>query len=181
MVSPMRAWWVTLVVPVLVLGLVSTAFAGSPSSPPVSSLRSLPPPPKLPPGYAMAVSRSAGRVGITRATALHRTRLLLSNVTGLPLYAFAGTQGQVCFFVWRGAGTCNLIDGGHDVVWSINGGSRKRGQAVVGVVSDRVRAVDVLIQGRHVRASIRHNAFVVPFRYPKGGGLLGMPSVVPVR
>jgi hypothetical protein len=145
----------------------------------VSSLRSLTPPPKLPAYYVRVVGHSANYVGITRATAVRRTRLLLSDVTGLPLYAFAGTKGSVCFFVWRGGGTCGEVDATHDAIWFVNGGSRKRGQAVVGVVSDRVRAVDVSIRGSYVRAAVRHNAFVVPFRLRKAERL-PQPSVVPI-
>jgi hypothetical protein len=176
----MRAWSVTLFVGVLALGLVSAALAGSTPSPPVTSLRALAPPPKLPPGFAKAIGRGAVRVGISRATALHRTRLLLSDVTGLPLYAFAGTQGRVCFLVWRGIGNCGRLDGGKDVLWAMNGGNDKRGQALVGVVSDRVRAVDVEIRGRRFRAPVRHNAFVVPFRYHDWDSGLLWVKVTPV-
>jgi hypothetical protein len=105
--------------------------------------------------------------------------MLLSNVTGLPLYAFAGTDNRVCFAVWRGGGTCGEVDATHDAIWLVNGGSSTRGQAVVGIVSDRVRAVDVSIRGRFVRAAVRHNAFVVPFRLRKGERM-PQPSVVPV-
>jgi hypothetical protein len=104
---------------------------------------------------------------------------LLSDVTGLPLYAFAGTQGRVCFVVWRGGGTCGEVTAMHDAIWLVNGGSRKRGQAVVGVVSDRVRVVDVSIRGKVFHARVRHNAFVVPFRLRKGERL-PMPSVLPI-
>jgi hypothetical protein len=102
--------------------------------------------------------------------------MLLSDVTGLPLYAFAGTDGRVCFVVWRGRGTCGEIGARVNVLWLVNGGNRRRGQAVVGVVSDHVRAVDVSIRGRVTRASVRHNAFVVPFRMAGER----MPSVAPV-
>jgi hypothetical protein len=104
---------------------------------------------------------------------------LLSNVTGLPLYAFAGTNGRVCFVIWRGGGTCGVVDARHDAIWVVNGGSRKRGEAVVGVVSDRVRAVLVSIGGRVARVPVRHNAFVLPFRIAKGERL-PLPSVVPI-
>jgi hypothetical protein len=125
------------------------------------------------------VGHSAKDVGITRAAAVRRTRMLLADVTGLPLYAFAGTESRVCFFVWPGGGTCGEVDARHDAIWLVNGGSKKRGQAVVGVVSDRIHAVDVSIRGGYVRARVRHNAFVVPFRLRKGERL-PQPSVVPI-
>jgi hypothetical protein len=161
------------------LVLASAAISATRAAPPVASLQTLPAPSKLPALYVRLVNRSAAYVGVTRAVAVKRTRLLLSNVTGLPLYAFAGTKDRVCFAVWRGGGTCGTVDGTHDAIWLVNGGSLKRGQAVVGVVSDRVRAVDVSIRGRFVRAPVRHNAFVVPFRLRKGERM-PQPSVVPV-
>jgi hypothetical protein len=106
----------------------------------------------------------APHVGIAARTARNRLRLLRRDVTGLPLYAFGGTQGRVCFFVWRGGGTCGPVTASRNALWLVNGGNRKRGQAVVGVVSDRVRAVDVALRGRVIRARVVHNAFVVPFR-----------------
>jgi hypothetical protein len=93
--------------------------------------------------------------------------MLLSDVTGLPLYAFGGSNGQVCFVVWRGGGTCGVVGGKRDALWVVNGGSWKRGQAAVGVVSDRVRAVTVFLGGRRIPTRLRHNAFVAPFRLGK--------------
>jgi hypothetical protein len=155
------------------------ALAEPQTMPLVGSLRTLPAPLALPADYVRVIDRSAMYVGITRATAVKRTRMLLSNVTGLPLYAFAGTKGRICFVVWRGGGTCGEVDAAHDAIWLVNGGSRKRGQAVVGVVSDRVRAVNVWIRGRLVLARVRHNAFVVPFRLRKGERM-PQASVLPV-
>jgi hypothetical protein len=106
--------------------------------------------------------------------------MLLSNVTGLPLYAFDGRNGQVCFVVWRGGGTCGVLGTTRDSLWIVNGGSRKRGQAVVGVVSDGVRAVVVTLGARTVRATVRHNAFVIPFR-AKPGTPARMPGVTTIR
>jgi hypothetical protein len=143
---------------------VSLATAASLATPRVSSLRTLSPPSKLPADYVHAVDHLAAYVGISRGTAVRRTRLLLSDVTGLPLYAFAGTAGRVCFQVWRGAGTCGEITRTHTAIWAMNGGSRKRGQAVVGVVSDSVHAVNIRIGGRTFRVRVRHNAFVLPYR-----------------
>lgn len=73
-------------------------------------------------------------------------------------------DGRICFLVWRGLSECGTLDATHAMFWGINGGNRKRGQAVVGVVADKVHAVDVRLGTRRVRASVRHNAFVVPFR-----------------
>jgi hypothetical protein len=97
-------------------------------------------------------------------TAVRRTRLLLSDVTGLPLYAFGGSGGQVCFLVWRGVGGCGALDSRSEALWTINGGSHRRGEAVVGLVSDRVRSVTVLLNGKVIPVRLRHNAFVAPFR-----------------
>jgi hypothetical protein len=127
----------------------------------------LAPPPKLPTNYVREVGRIAVQAGISRATAVARTRLLLSDVTGLPLYAFGGADGQVCFVVWRGLGSCGALGSERNALWGINGGSHKRGQAVVGVVSDRVSRVTVLLDGKAIPARLRHNAFVAPFRLAK--------------
>jgi hypothetical protein len=159
--------------------VASFAVAEPLVAPPVASLQSLPAPPKLPADYVREIGRMASWGGITRATAVKRTRLLLSSVTGLPLYAFAGTKGRVCYVVWRGGGSCGEINGTKNVLWLVNGGSRRRGQAVVGVVADGVRAVDVSMRARTVRVSVRHNAFVVPFRTRKSERI-PQPSVVPV-
>lgn len=137
------------------------------SAPPLAALRTLPAPPKLPADYVRAVGRIATHAGISRATAVARTRLLLSDVTGLPLYAFGGANGQVCFVVWRGLGTCGTLGSDRHAIWGINGGSHKRGQAVVGVVSDAVGHVTVFLDGKAVPARLRNNAFVAPFRLAK--------------
>jgi hypothetical protein len=142
----------------------------------VASLRTLPPLASVPAGVSFAVIHMAPHAGIAARSARNRMRLLRRNVTGLPLYAFGGTEGRVCFFVWRGGGTCGPVTATHNVVWLVNGGSRKRGQAVVGVVSDRVRAVDVSLRGRVVRVRAIHNAFFVPFRSGQSG-LAPMPRV----
>ena len=147
-----------------VVAAAPAASAETASAPPVASLRTLPVPAKLPTDYVREIGRAAEHVGITRATAVRRTRMLLSDVTGLPLYAFGGTKGQVCFVVWRGVGTCGVLDRQHAALWAVNGGSRKRGEAVVGIVSDRVRAVTVLLGERKIPVRVRHNAFVAPFR-----------------
>lgn len=164
----------------LTVGLVGATVAGASSDAPmVASLRSLPPPKALPAGVDIVFRRGGAHVGISADVARERTRLLLRDVTGLPLYAFGGTYGRVCFFLWRGGGTCGEVSASHDVISVVNGGSRKRGQAVVGVVSDRVRAVDVWLGRRVVRTSVRHNAFFVPFRL---GPYEGAPrtQVVPI-
>lgn len=164
--------------------LLVPALAGAAqvqTEPPVASLRTLPPRPKLPSDYVREVGILAASGGISRSTAVRRTRMLLSDVTGLPLYAFAGTKGRICFVVWRGGGFCGQLAATAPMLWLINGGNRKRGQAVVGVVSDRVVAVDVSIRGKVVRARVRHNAFVVPFRYRQSEKLSPPPvSVRPV-
>jgi hypothetical protein len=100
--------------------------------------------------------------------------MLLRNANGVPLYAFAGTKGRVCFNVWGGGGTCGVIDRSHDALWVVNGG-----RAVAGVVSDRVHAVEISLGGAFVRVPVRHNAFVLPFRMRPGEGL-PQPTVIPV-
>jgi hypothetical protein len=175
-----------LLVRVGVLGLlaagaavVAAAALASTAPAPLGALRNLAPPARLPGDYVRLVELSASHVGVSRAVAVRRTRMLLRDVTGLPLYAFWGTQGRVCFAVWRGAGTCGIVRR-DSVLWLVNGGSRKRGQAVVGVAADGVHAVDVAIGATTIRASVRHNAFVVPFRIRKGGRT-PQPHVTPVR
>lgn len=145
------------------------------SAPPLAALRTLAAPPKLPADYVREIGRIAAHAGVSRATAVARTRLLLSDVTGLPLYAFGGANGQVCFLVWRGGGTCGIVGTTRDYLWIVNGGSRKRGQAVVGVVSDRVSRVSVLLGGKAIPTRLRHNAFVAPFRLANDQS---MPRVV---
>ncbi len=178
-ISAMRVRGVVIGAALAASVIVPLAVAQPQAAPPVTSLRNLAPPAKLPADYVRDIGRMASQVGITRTTAVRRTRLLLSDVTGLPLYAFAGTNGRVCYVVWRGGGSCGEINATKNVLWLVNGGSRKRGQAVVGVVSDGVRAVDVTTRARTVRVSVRHNAFVVPFRTAKGERM-PQPSVVPV-
>jgi hypothetical protein len=124
----------------------------------VASLRTLPPLASVPAGVSFAVIHMAPHAGIAARSARNRMRLLRRNVTGLPLYA------------------CGPVTATHNVVWLVNGGSRKRGQAVVGVVSDRVRAVDVSLRGHVVRVRAIHNAFFVPFRSGQSG-LAPMPRV----
>jgi len=61
---------------------------------------------------------------------------------------------------------------------AVNGGSRKRGQAVVGVVSDRVRAVDVSIGAVRAALPSGHNA--LSFRSASEGRADAATFVVPV-
>jgi hypothetical protein len=158
---------------------VAPAAAPSPGAPTVVALRTLPPLASLPSGVGFVLTRMAPWAGIAASTARSRTRLLRCDVTGLPLYAFGGTQGRVCFFLWPGGGSCGPVTSTHRVLWKVNGGSRKRGQAVVGVVSDGVRAVDVSLRGRVVRVRVVHNAFVFPFRLGRYE-VLPQPRVRPV-
>lgn len=72
----------------------------------------------------------------------------------------------MCFLLWRGVGTCGSILKRQDLVWAINGGSRTRGQALVGVAPDDVVAVRVRIAGRWHRVTPKHNAFYLPYRQP---------------
>ena len=134
-------------------------------TPPVSAFSTLPAPTKpLPSDLKLAIARAANRIGVTATTAVNGTRLLRSNVTGLPLYAFGGNGNAVCFLVWRGVGTCGEITTPTSVVWAVNGGSKKRGHAVVGIVSDAVMAVKVRINNNwHVVTPV-HNAFYFPYR-----------------
>lgn len=129
-------------------------IAASSGAPPVASLRTLPVPPKLPSGLADSLRPMAPHAGLAGSAAVARTRLLLSDVTGLPLYAFGGTGSRVCFLIWHGGGTCGEVSAAHKALWIVNGGSRKRGQAVVGVVADGVRAVDVRLGSRVLRATV---------------------------
>jgi len=147
---------------VLVLG--SQAFAARGAAP-VSALSTLPALTKpLPSDLKLAIGRAADHIGVSPKTALAGTRLLRSNVTGLPLYAFRGNGNAVCFIVWRGVGTCGEINSPTGVLWAGNGGSKKRGQAVVGVVSDAVVTVKVRVNGSwHVVTPV-HNAFYFPYR-----------------
>jgi len=65
------------------------------------------------------------------------------------------------------------------VVWLVNGGSRKRGQAVVGVVSDSVRAVEVTLRGHVIRSRVINNTFFVPFRVGRYE-LMPRPQIRPI-
>jgi hypothetical protein len=120
----------------------------------------------------------ASNSGVPRRLALARVRLLRSNVTGLPLYAINGGGGRVCFLLWRGVGTCGSIAKSTDVLWAVNGGSRRRGQAVVGLVSDAIVALKVRIAGRWHRVTPRHNAFYLAYREPHLS--VALPAVVAV-
>jgi hypothetical protein len=121
----------------------------------------------------------APQAGIAARTARNRTRLLRRDVTGLPLYAFGGTDGRVCFFLWRGGGTCGPVTATHNVISIYGGGSRKRGQVVVGVVSDHVRAVDVSLRDHVTHAHVVNNAFFVPFRVGRYE-LMPRPQIRPI-
>lgn len=158
----------------------ATLGASAATTPPVASLMTLRVATRLPADLATDLRLMGKPAGLPQAAVLPRVRLLLSDATGLPLYAFAGTQSRVCFFVWRGGGTCGEISDRHKVLWIVNGGSHKRGQAVVGVVSDGVRAVAVRIGGRVVQAAVKHNAFVLPFRMRPGMPLLRPKDVVAI-
>jgi hypothetical protein len=147
--------------------LASQAAAARQRPPTISALATLPPPGRpLPAGLQTAIARQASMIRLGRRQAQRRTRLLRSNVTGLPVYGFGGAGGSVCFIVWRGVGTCGRITSPTYVLWAVNGGSRKRGQAVVGIVSDPVVRVRVRIDNTwHIAAPV-HNVFYVAYRKP---------------
>jgi hypothetical protein len=120
----------------------------------------------LSPDLKTAIARLAGAIHVNARLAFRRTRLLRSNVTGRPLYAFGGSDNTVCFLVWRGAGSCGKITSSTKALFMWGGGSRKRGQVVVGLVSDAVVAVRVRINTTLHLVRPVHNAFVVPYRDP---------------
>lgn len=163
---------------VLIAVFAGSGFAANQAPPSVSALTTLPPPSKpLPADLKFAVGRAANYIGLDARVALRRVRLLRSNVTGLPLYAFGG-NGSVCFMLWRGGGTCARITAPNGVRWFVSGGSRRRGQAVVGIVPDSVKALRVRVSGTwHVVKPV-HNAFYFAYRQTRFS--VARPAVVAV-
>jgi hypothetical protein len=147
--------------------LAGAAAAATGDTAPISSLSTLPPLSKpLSPDLKTAIAREAANIRLDARTALRRTRLLRNNVNGLPLYAFSGANNSVCFLVWHGAGACGQLAPPTKIFYVYGGGSRKRGQAVVGIASDAVVAVKVRINKTWHRVRPLHNAFFVPYRSP---------------
>jgi hypothetical protein len=170
--------WVRVLVALGLIVLVSGGQALAARQPqPVSALSTLPAPAKpLPSDLKLAIGRAADHIGVSPRTALNGTRLLRSNVTGLPLYAFGGGKA-LCFIVWRGVGTCGDLNAPTSVLWAVNGGSKKRGQAVVGIVPDAVVAVRVRVNNSwHVVTPV-HNAFYFPYHVsPNSSGTVAVAA-----
>jgi hypothetical protein len=105
-----------------------------------------------------ALDRSAEVVGITPSEAEQRLRLLQTGLTLGPgrtrgegrLYAFQGSPGTACIFLTGQGGTCvtpRMTNYVQSVMWGVFPGYPGETPAVVALVADNVRAVDVDISG----------------------------------
>jgi hypothetical protein len=105
-----------------------------------------------------ALDRSAEAVGITPTEAERRLRLLQTGLTlgtGTTrgegsLYAFQGSPGTACIFLTGQGGTCvtpRMTNNNQSVMWGVFPGYPGETPAIVALVADNVREVEVDISG----------------------------------
>jgi hypothetical protein len=128
-------------------------------------------PPVVDPEAALAhtVERGAAATGGNVSAALRSLRLLLPNAgtSETDVYAYVPSQDAFCFILWRRQGACsNSPDGTRGVRFLVSpGGPGYVGigpnapAAVGGVVSDEVKAVDIVQDERTTSVPIINNAF----------------------
>lgn len=145
--------------------LVSHGSAGPAPAPGVSagvsSLQRLPPATDVPSAVARFVRLAASARGTDPEQALRAVRRLRSNLgrTSSAVYAFESAHGAPCFVLVGHAGACakTASDGTPGLQWTIGGGYGDVPSNLVGIVSDDVTGVTLLIDGSAVPVSLKNN------------------------
>ena len=117
----------------------------------------------------IALEHSAAAVGISTSEAEQRLRLLQNGLTLGPgrtqghgsLYAFQGSPGTACMFLTGQGGTCvtpQSVDYSQSVMWGVFSGYPGETPAIVALVADNVRAVEVDISGNTRSIPIVNNS-----------------------
>jgi hypothetical protein len=93
--------------------------------------------------------------------AMRSVRKLRSDLgrTRSAVYAFENTHGAPCFILVGHAGTCakSASDGSPGLHWTIGGGYGDVPSNLVGIASDDVTRVTLLIDGSSVPVSLKNN------------------------
>jgi hypothetical protein len=127
----------------------------------VSSLKTLPPATDIPSDVARFVRLAAPARGTNPEQAMKEVRRLRSNLgrTRATVYAFENAHGAPCFILVGHAGACakNASDGTPGLHWTIGGGYGDVPSNLVGIASDDVTGVTLLVDGSAVPVSLRNN------------------------
>jgi hypothetical protein len=119
--------------------------------------------------HRIALERSAAAVGISTSEAEQRLRLLQTGLTLGPeqtqgqgsLYAFQERPGTACMFLTGQGGTCvtpQSVDYVQSVMWAVFPGYPGETPAIVALVADNVRRVEVDISGNTRSIAIVNNS-----------------------
>ncbi len=133
----------------------------------VASLAALPPQAKIPVDVSRFVDSAAAATSTDPDRARASVRLLRANVGdgSRSVYAFPNASGSPCFLLTGVAGACarNPGDGTPGLHWAVGGGSKDNLSILVGITSDDVSAVELTIDGRHVRVTNANNVVYAEF------------------
>jgi hypothetical protein len=151
------------------------AIRGSANQPPppgisagVSALERLPAASNLPPRVVRFVEFAAAARATDPEQAKARVRRLRSHLgrTDADLYAFRTSGGATCFVLVGEVGACpkSANDGSPGLQWTIGGGHDEVPSNLVGIASDDVARVDLVVDGKDIPTSLRNN--VVFAEYP---------------
>ena len=145
---------------------VASHGSAGPAPPPgvsagVSSLRTLPPEAHVPSAVARFVRFAAPARGTDVEKAMRNVRRLRSDLgtTKSAVYAFENANGAPCFILVGHAGSCakSASDGSPGLQWTIGGGYGDVPSNLVGIASDDVARVTLLVDGAAVPVSLKNN------------------------
>lgn len=134
----------------------------------MSALERLPAAANLPPRVVRFVEFAAAARATDPEQAKTRVRRLRSHLgsTDADLYAFQTSGGATCFVLVGEVGACpkSANDGSPGLQWTIGGGHDEVPSSLVGIASDDVARVDLVVDGKDIPTSLRNN--VVFAEYP---------------
>jgi hypothetical protein len=127
----------------------------------VSALDRLPPAKSVPASVEQFVRFVAPQRGSDPAQALAQVRRLRSDLgkTHADLYAFRSGTGAPCFLLVGDVGACaqSATDGTPGLHWAIGGGMPGNPSNLVGIASDDVAAIGLVVDGASIPVSLVNN------------------------
>jgi hypothetical protein len=167
--------WVLAALCLLVCGAATilatyVAAGGSPSpgvSAGVSGFAKAPIAESFPPDVARFIAHEAPRSGLDPTVARQNVRKLRTNLGTLhsDVYAFKTPGGSVCFILSGHGGTCppKPTAGSPGLQWVIGGGYDSFPGRLVGLASDEVQSVRLVVDGSVVSVSLSNNVAFAEF------------------
>lgn len=145
----------------LALVLSQTGRSDSRTPPAISALTKLPPQANLPDRVLGFIAQAAGPTQSDPQEIKGRVRLLREGlgVRKLDAYGYLDSQGRPCFFIPGEVGSCATIADTDTpgFYWTIGGGYPDTPSNLIGLATDDVRSVSLIIDGTEVPVSIINN------------------------